>query len=453
MDLRNQPAPEPQAPQTQTALASASDAQSAAPNIIGDFFGATFAGNNSFLPVPVTDISAFPGVGGSVPFLIGDNGERFGYANGDPIYITSSDQTITGLVKLDPISGAPVPGSPVINITNVNGVQQASQESQVFGPQTPSVTVGTVKFTESVSILPRDRVLFNYSYFQQTPLAADGLGVNRMVPGVEKTFFNGMTSVEIRAPFATTLNNNISLNGTTPRNELEMGDISMFFKALIAQGDNLAIAGGIGLVTPTSSDLGFFYNTPTGDAIRLVQIDHKSFRIAPFVGALWTPSDELFLQGVIQVDTPITGDTVRYSPTTAGGANLYEVGKINNPTFLYLSGSAGYWVYRDPYAEYFGISGFAPIAEVHINQSLTHEDSVTGNINGLPFTVGGNRENITNINATIGGVTQLGQNTSLYVGYATPLGNGVDKSFDGELRVLFNWRFGAGGFRNVPVFQ
>lgn len=463
-DLRNTPQ-QPQAPQTQTQIASATDAQSAAPNIIGDFFGATFASGNVFLPIPTTNISAFPAVGSSVPFLIGDNGDRYGLPDPYdphstiPIDITASDQLITGLVLLDPATNTPIAGSPTYDISNVNGIQQSAQQQSFFGPQTPNVIVGTVKFTEAVSILPRDRVLFNYSYFQQTPLTADGLGVNRMIPGFEKTFFNGATSIEVRAPFATTLDSNNSLNGDTRRDSVEFGDISIFAKALLAQSDTVAFTAGIGLVTPTSDDLAISIPRSAqfgGGTSTLIQVDHKSFRIAPFVGALWTPNDNWFSQGVLQIDTPITGDSVLYNPT-AGQANdsgaLGEVGRINNPTFLYLSGSTGYWVYRDAYAEYFGISGFAPIAELHINQSLNSEDSVTGRVNGRDLTFGGTRENITNVNATIGAVTQFGQDLSMYVGYATPLGNGVDKSFDGELRVLFNWRFGAGGYRNVPVFQ
>lgn len=463
MDLRNQPAPEQQAPQTQTALASAADAQSAAPNIIGDFFGATFAAGNVFLPIPTTNISAFPAVGSSVPFLIGDNGDRYGLPDPYdphstiPIDITASDQLITGLVLLDPATNTPIAGSPTYDISNVNGVQQSAQQQSFFGPQTPNVIVGTVKFTEAVSILPRDRVLFNYSYFQQTPLTADGLGVNRMIPGFEKTFFNGATSIEVRAPFATTLDSNNSLNGDTRRDSVEFGDISIFAKALLAQSETVAFTAGIGLVTPTSDDLAInIPNRFTGGTSTLIQVDHKSFRVAPFVGALWTPNDNWFNQGVLQIDTPITGDSVLFN-STAGQSNdagaLTEYGRINNPTFLYLSGSTGYWIYRDQYAEYFGISGFAPIMELHINQSLNSEDAVTGRVNNRDLTFGGTRENITNINATLGAVTQFGPDLSMYVGYATPLGNGVDKSFDGELRVLFNWRFGAGGFRNVPVFQ
>lgn len=463
-DLRNLPQQQQQAPQTQTELASAgADRQSAAPNIIGDFFGATFATGNVFLPIPTTNISAFPAVGSSVPFLIGDNGDRYGLPDPYdphstiPIDITASDQLITGLVLLDPATNTPIAGSPTYDISNVNGIQQSAQQQSFFGPQTPNVIVGTVKFTEAVSILPRDRVLFNYSYFQQTPLTADGLGVNRMIPGFEKTFFNGATSIEVRAPFATTLDSNNSLNGDTRRDSVEFGDISIFAKALLAQSETVAFTAGIGLVTPTSDDLAInIPNRFTGGTSTLIQVDHKSFRVAPFVGALWTPNDNWFNQGVLQIDTPITGDSVLFN-STAGQSNdagaLTEYGRINNPTFLYLSGSTGYWIYRDPYSEYFGISGFAPIMELHINQSLNSEDAVTGRVNNRDLTFGGTRENITNINTTLGAVTQFGPDLSMYVGYATPLGNGVDKSFDGELRVLFNWRFGAGGFRNVPVFQ
>ncbi len=62
-----------------------------------------------------------------------------------------------------------------------------------------------MKLSENTSPIPRDRVFVNYSYFDNVPLQQGGVDVNRFVPGFEKTFFNGITSVEVRAPMASTL--------------------------------------------------------------------------------------------------------------------------------------------------------------------------------------------------------------------------------------------------------
>ena len=65
--------------------------------------------------------------------------------------------------------------------------------------------VGQVKLAEGFSPIPQDRVYFNYSYFNQVPLSASGVNVNRFTPGFEKTFWDRLASVEFRTPMASTL--------------------------------------------------------------------------------------------------------------------------------------------------------------------------------------------------------------------------------------------------------
>jgi hypothetical protein len=55
--------------------------------------------------------------------------------------------------------------------------------------------------------------------------------------------------------------------------------------------------------------------------------------------------------------------------------------------------------------------------------------------------VGNLRSNITSTNLVAGANLQFGPNTSVTLGYTTPLSDNV-VDFDGELRVLFNHRFG-----------
>ena len=73
--------------------------------------------------------------------------------------------------------------------------------------------VGQTRISDDNSPLPRDRVLFNYDYFDGTPLTPNGLDVHRMEAGFEKTFFDGWTSVELRLPFASSLSSDIASDG------------------------------------------------------------------------------------------------------------------------------------------------------------------------------------------------------------------------------------------------
>ncbi len=184
--------------------------------------------------------------------------------------------------------------------------------------------------------------------------------------------------------------------------------------------------------------------------IRQAQIDHSAFHVLPFLGAVWTPNENWFVQSLLQFDQPFNGDTVRVNPNGQAGSGLVDLGRLNDQTFAYWTLSTGYWLFRENTTDDWGLSGVAPIVEMHYNRSLNDQDFLT---NGRGLSFGGNDDNIEVINATVGVVTQWGWNKSLYIGYAAPIGSGEDQQFDGELRAIFNWRFGAQQFRNVPVFQ
>ncbi len=58
--------------------------------------------------------------------------------------------------------------------------------------------VGRTKISDDNSPLPRDRVIFNYDYFDNAQLTSTGVNVHRFSPGFEKTFFDQMASIEVR---------------------------------------------------------------------------------------------------------------------------------------------------------------------------------------------------------------------------------------------------------------
>jgi hypothetical protein len=442
-------------PQADQSLASAADAQSAAPNIIGDFFGAT--GGSFFFTQNIAPLSLVPSGNGSVGSQFTDGlGNRYGLKDGSSFDIRT-DQTVgsaqTPLVLLDQL-GQPVPGSPIF-FADVRGGTVTLQQQQTAVGSAPTINTGIVRLAESTSPIPRDRIFFNYSYFNNAPLAQGNVSLSRYTFGVEKTFFDGMTSVELRAPFATTLSSNRFFDGSSDlsnRNDVEMADLLLTGKLLLWQNEQFALSTGASFQGPTGDDTNIFVrDLSTQQFIRVAQIDHSAFHVLPFVGAVWTPNESLFAQSLLQIDQPFNGDTVRTRAGGATGDQLIDIGRLNQQTFAYWTSSVGYWLYRENTTDDWGMSGFAPIAELHYNSSLSDEDLVTSPNGAFNFGGAGGKTEV--VNATIGAVTQFGWNKSLYIGYATPLGGGLDRQFNGELRAIFNWRFGAQQFRNVPVFQ
>jgi hypothetical protein len=92
-------------------------------------------------------------------------------------------------------------------------------------------------------------------------------------------------------------------------------------------------------------------------------------------------------------------------------------------------------MYRNNTANF---TGFAPIMEVHVNQGMSQFNPLTTDT----FTLGSPTGVVSVTNALIGCNFEWGQRSTLTFGYVTPLGGGADRFFDGELRALYNWRFG-----------
>lgn len=291
-------------------------------------------------------------------------------------------------------------------------------------------SVGRMKITENTSPVPRDRVFFNYSYFNGVPLSANGVDVNRFTPGFEKTFFNGRSSFELRAPFASTLSNTIYTDGVTNDSSTEFGNLTMYLKQLVYTSETLAISGGLGVAVPTAGDV--HVRTVAGQ--ELVRIENESVHLLPFVGSLYAPNDRLFVQQFLQFDCDTNGNPVQVAGPTGA---LVDAGRANDTTFLFYSLSAGYWMYTNP--DRF-ISRIAPMVELHYNRSLQDTDVIESN----GFQVGSFSNNIELLNGTVGMTALMGDNKTLTAAYVTPIGGGADQQFNGEFRLMLNWYFGAG---------
>lgn len=318
----------------------------------------------------------------------------------------------------------------------------------------PGANVGRQKLAENSSPFPQDRVFVNYSYFRNTPLVADGLNVHRVTPGFEKTFFRGNASVEVRAPFASTLDSDIIAGGATDTSTAEFGNLTVYFKALLWDAGYEALSAGFGLSFPTASDV--LVRDVSGNAVLEVQND--SIHVLPFIGGLYMPTERCFIQGLAQMDIDPNGNPVRFTTFNNGNPTgiLAPAGRPNDADYVFLTFNIGYWIYRAPVPNacccdncsagygHGWIQGIAPTFELHYNATVNAADNVTAQRGTSTIRLGdGSRSEIDLWNVVLGTTFQCHHNATLTLGYATPIGDRDDQQFDSEFRAIFNWYFGG----------
>jgi len=313
---------------------------------------------------------------------------------------------------------------------------------------TPGLNVGFVKLAENVSPMPRDRVFFNMSYFHNSFFSQNvRADINRFMPGFEKTFFDGFTSIEIRTPFAATLDSTQSYDasagtGITSYRNIEWGNMSVIFKGLIAETETSALTGGIMVQCPTAQavrikSVGQDQELAAGND--LVFVDNQSVHVMPFVGFIWAPTNRLFTQTLLQIDVDTNGNpayaNVLLTDNIKQAGNY--AGRLTYPTYMYLGLSAGYWVYKNNSRSAW-LTGIAPLLEMHYNQSLTNYDVICQ----PGFQLGEDPGSLSLFNGMTGVNFEWGTRSTLTFAYVSPIGGGTDRWFDGEARVMYNWRFG-----------
>lgn len=285
--------------------------------------------------------------------------------------------------------------------------------------------VGRVKIAENTSPIPRDRVFFSYSLFHNVPFNSRDPDVNRYTPGFEKTFWNGRGSVELRTPFASTLDSNLVAGEITNGSNTEFGDATGILKLLLWNNDDWAFAGGLGVNAPTADDV--VVSLPNGRP--LIAIDNDAFHLQPFLGILWTPSDRFFAQGFAQVDVDIDGNPVW---ADLQGQGLERLGRLKDSTLMIADLGIGYWIYRGGGTQ--RVTGISPVVELHYNRSLEDQDVLRQG----GFVIGNTGQDVDVLNTTIGLNLELFNYALVTAGYTAPLSDETDRQFDGEFRLMCN---------------
>ena len=327
------------------------------PNMVGDYFGGgtgsalvtqiypvTISAQGFLVPSNQNTAIAFEAGSDTFPndfFSVGDGTSSTGDGPIDTFAI--SEPVPPSDAPVSPRPGATFQGGTAVHPTGniVDGdtwlVNYSFGEARTIvlpSPGTGGVVVGRLKIAENASPIPRNRIFLNYSMFDNVPLVAGGVTVNRMTPGFETTMLDQLISFELRAPMAVTLDNDIVLDGPGNLNSWEFGDLFLAVKGLLIQTDKCALSAGLSVALPTAKDL----HVGLADGTRLVSVRNQSTHLMPFVGGLINVRDGYFMQGFVQIDIDANGNSI---DANRNGQGLEPIGRNQDPTLMYLDVGLG----------------------------------------------------------------------------------------------------------------
>jgi hypothetical protein len=281
----------------------------------------------------------------------------------------------------------------------------------------PIVGYDMINWAENGSIIPQDRIFFDYRHFDSVgsieiidlygPDPAHGhpnayyhqqefqsLSVDRYVIGFEKTFWEGMWSVEVRVPFqgqaaaVQTAFPNESLSDDTA-----IGNVGIALKRYLLKSEQLNITSGLGVQFPTAPATDFTYKTQlvgtfgglTADLYESVRIQqpNQTVWLNPFLGASYDSQRRLFAQGMLQLCLPLNPSTATLTTDIPAGTLsdpsgvLFDFGA--NPVhqvqpiamgfepFFRANVDVGFWLYQNPAGR---INSLAALLEVNDTNTL-----------------------------------------------------------------------------------
>jgi len=288
----------------------------------------------------------------------------------------------------------------------------------------------TSKISEHNGVLPNHRVIALYNHFHNSQHTLDFLtssslnptknSLDRYTIGIERPFGDDLWSVELRMAFLGQSSQNtdvFSISGG------DYGNLAVILKRLVYEDDQLAVAIGMGIDTPTGSDL---RGGIAADGYEM-RIYNQAVHLLPYIGFLSAPTDRLYFQGFAQLDVALNGNAVSLSGD--GSFSFVEEGVLTEQNFLYLDLAAGYWIYQNPNAN--GLTGLAANMEFHYSRALQDRDLVTlSNANFESSPVDG----LDILNVTIGLHAALSNSTNVRVGSVFPIKLDGQKCFDAELQ-------------------
>lgn len=290
-----------------------------------------------------------------------------------------------------------------------------------------------VKIAENNRLMPTDRVYLQYNHFHNAFERFDAAGtpgvasLDQYTLGIEKTFLD-VWSCEVRMPFTGAYQADMAPTINLPGlgvSTSHYGNLAVILKRHLAAGDWWALGGGVGVDIPIGSDVqGFIDGTPFA-------IDNEAVHLLPFGAAVVRPTERLFGQAFIQVDTPLNSNRVVLDAT--------PIGELTEQTLLYVDAGIGYWLYQNRCAKW--LTGLAGVVEVHYTTPLQDADVFAGTVGVRTLGVGNVWNRMDVVNLTLGLHAEFSPGCTLGVGGVVPLDDRPDRAFDAEVQVFFNYRY------------
>jgi hypothetical protein len=295
-----------------------------------------------------------------------------------------------------------------------------------------------MKISEDDNSLPQDRVFFLYNHFHDavsiddfpisSPATQRSISLDRYTIGFEKTFHDGLWSVELRMPFGGGYGYE---SADFASNAGQIGNLDFVLKRVLYKSETTVAAIGLCVDTPTGSDA-----TGMGQGVEY-DIHNQAVFLSPYLGILRVPNDKLFCQAFLQIDVPTGGNRIDYVDTGASTSGSF--GTLYDQALMYVDLSVGYWLSRNPCADW--VTGLATVLELHYTTTLQDATIVNGTTSGRYFSFGNFSNRVDVLDLTFGLHTELRNNTLCRVAGVVPLRTDADRLFNAEVQFQLERRF------------
>lgn len=342
----------------------------------------------------------------------------------------------TRLASVPNMFGDFLGGGPVLTATFQD--QSLGLKRQFAATLVPSGGGRHTKIGEQNKALPEDRVYFFYNHFENAQAASDVAGAVRQFPidrytfGFEKTFFDGIWSVELRMP----LSNSFDFTGN-PANPADFniaggsaGNLAIIPKCLLYESEVTAFSAGLGIELPTGSDM-------SGQAFGgAFQVSNDAVHFSPYLGVMHQSSERIFWLGFVQIDLATNGNRVSVTDAALGNADL---GRFNEQNVGFLDLAGGYSFYEAPDARW--LTRMAAQAEVHYAGTIQNPDRLENQRGLVSLSLAPVTRSANIVNLTFALTGTLGENTLVRVATSAPVTNQQNRFFDSEIQAAVIQRF------------
>ena len=374
-----------------------------------------------------------------------------------------------------------------------------------FAIEHPTLSCSRLNVSENNTPLPTDRTFVSYRHFKNVTdvrlltVFERNYNVDRYLLGTERTFCDGMMSLELRLPIERRLTSNFATNvavQTAPTivepfiggRQNELGNVSAMLKALLIERKNWALSAGLGVTIPTARDFTYQYYFDTVDALDVfagapspdtlqftieefgVTISNDTVYLAPFLAWQWIPEkrSRFFHQGFLQVEVAANPSRARVQGAGVSTfADLASVPIIDlnfdlpiegrstdifSQTLLRLNLGCGYVLTENPQASV--IKRLTSLLELHYTQTIQdpNQTNVPLDVSTFPvvpippefddffaeaFTFGNERDSTSIVNVATGLSANVGSEgrTVVTTGLILPVTQGDQRAFDLEFNL------------------